>query len=112
MSIKEFPKRGVSDQTLESIKELNLSFLVLAQKIVQENRVMAKIHLGMDDRGCEIMDCMTPQQLIRMANSPMVLCKLRFDDSKVLESMESAKKEPRLSILHSHLVALSKEASV
>ncbi|MDR5730830.1 flagellar transcriptional regulator FlhD [Caballeronia sp. LZ025] len=72
---------------LAEIREVNLSYLLLAQRLLQEDRVAAMFRLGLSERVAEVVSALTPTQALRVASSSHLLCRFRFDDHTILSSL-------------------------
>ncbi|MGE4244075.1 flagellar transcriptional regulator FlhD [Ramlibacter sp.] len=72
-----------SQQVLNEIRDLNLSFLLFAQSQIRSDKVQALYRLGMDEHVAGLVAQMSPQQLVRIASRPMLLCAMRFDDELI-----------------------------
>jgi flagellar transcriptional activator FlhD len=72
-----------TDQLLAEIREANLSYLVLAQHLIREDRAEALYRLGISEEVAEILDRLSTAQLLKIASSSMLMCRFRFDDQVV-----------------------------
>ena len=75
------------------IKELNLTYLMLAQQMVLADKDMAIFRLGISKDIAEILKVLTPGQILKLSNSNMMLCRIRFDDSLVFGMLANYSKE-------------------
>ncbi|QSN61444.1 flagellar transcriptional regulator FlhD [Caballeronia sp. M1242] len=95
--------------TLAEIREVNLSYVLLAQRLLREDRVLAMHRLGLSEEVAEIVSSLTPAQAVKIAASSHVLCRFRFDDHAILTSL--ADKDKRAALTQAELqVALSDAA--
>lgn len=76
-----------SNEIIREIREINLSYLLLAQQLVRESRAEAMVRLGVGNEVAEIINDLTPSQLSRLATSNMLLCRFRFDDHVILSAL-------------------------
>lgn len=76
-----------TEQLMEQIREANLSYLMLAQTMIREDRNAAIYRLGISDDVANIIDRLSPAQLVRMAASNMLLFRFRFDDRLIVEML-------------------------
>lgn len=74
----------MSPQLINEIRDLNLSFLLLAQQLIRKDRVAAMARLGVTRAVAEQIAQLSPQQLMRVAARNLVLCSLKLDDPMVL----------------------------
>ncbi|WP_175939038.1 flagellar transcriptional regulator FlhD [Caballeronia sp. BCC1704] len=83
--------------TLAEIREVNLSYVLLAQRLLREDRVLAMHRLGLSDEVAEIVSSLTLAQAVKIAASSHVLCRFRFDDHAILASLADKDKRPALA---------------
>lgn len=69
------------DKTLSEIRETNLAYLILAQSLIRSDRVQALYRLGLSEELADLLAELSPAQLLKIAQSNMVICRFRFDDS-------------------------------
>lgn len=72
-----------TDQLMTEIRDLNLSFLMLAQAMIRKDKAQALFRLGMSESAAELLQQMSAQQLVRVASRNMMLCSMRFGDDVV-----------------------------
>lgn len=70
-------------QTLNEIREINLSYLMLAQALIRKDRAEALFRLGLTETSADLIGALSSAQLLRIASSSMLLCKMRVDDDMV-----------------------------
>ena len=69
------------DRILAEIRETNLSYLILAQSLIRTDRVQALYRLGLSEEVADLLDQLSPAQMMRIAQGNMLLCRFRFDDA-------------------------------
>lgn len=69
------------ERVMAEIREANLSYLILAQSLIRTDRVQALYRLGLSEEVADLIDQLSPAQLMRMAQGNMLLCRFRFDDA-------------------------------
>jgi flagellar transcriptional activator FlhD len=74
-------------QTLDSIRELNLSFLVLAQRLLNEEGEAAQARLGMSAEMAQTLVKLSPAQTVKLASSSQVLCFFRLGGDALLAGL-------------------------
>lgn len=70
-------------QIINEIKEANLSYLMLAQTLVRRDKDDAIFRLGIQEESADLIATLSPSQIIKVASSPMLLCRFRADDTMV-----------------------------
>ena len=73
-----------NEQLLGEIRETNLGYLLLAQQMIKSDKEAGMFRLGISQEVADILEQLTPAQIIKMAASNMLLCRFRFDDSMIL----------------------------
>ena len=71
------------EQVTQEIRELNLSYLMLAQNMIRADKAQALFRLGISEEVSELIAAMSPQQLVRAASRTQTLCAMRFEDEMV-----------------------------
>lgn len=93
-----------TDQILDEIREVNLSYLLLAQQMLREDKAAASYRLGIDESIAEILIKLSNSQLLKMAASNMLLCRFRFDDALIAEILTDHKQDRALTQSHAAIL--------
>ena len=72
-----------NDQILADIRETNLSYLMLAQSLIRADREQALFRLGISEESAELIGSLSPAQVMRIASSNTLVCRMRVDDDMV-----------------------------
>lgn len=72
-----------NEQLLNEIRDLNLSYLLLAQSMIRADKPQALFRLGMSEAVADLLAQLSPQQMVRIASRSQMLCAMRFDDELV-----------------------------
>ncbi len=75
-------------QLLNEIREANLTYLLLAQRMIKDDKAAALFRLGVTKDAADLIEALTPAQLLKIAGGNMLLCRFRFDN-RVLGDMLS-----------------------
>ena len=75
-----------NDKLLEQIREANLGYLLLAQQMIVQDGDAAIYRLGISAAVADLLKNLTPGQILKMANSNLLLCRFRLDD-RLMRSM-------------------------
>ncbi len=81
MSAKE------TNALLQDIQEVNLSYLMLAQRLLRENLAAGMFRLGVTEDVAGILLELSPAQLVRLASSSSLICGFRLDDYSLLSTL-------------------------
>ncbi len=68
-------------ELMSSIRDTNLAYLILAQQMVRQDRAMAIYRLGISVELADLIDTLSPAQIVRLASSNLMLVRLRFDET-------------------------------
>lgn len=66
------------------IQEVNLSYLVLAQRMLRENYDDAVFRLNVTPESAQVLVSLSLSQLVTLASSPSLVCGFRLDDASLL----------------------------
>lgn len=86
-----------STGALAEIREVNLSYLLLAQAMLREDRDTAMSRLGLSEHVADVVASLTPMQAVKVASSSHLLCRFRFDDHAILSSLADKGKRAALA---------------
>lgn len=87
------PVAQVTDIDLEMrVQELNLSYLLLAQRLLREGPAIGMFRLGISSQVASIISGLSMAQVMRLAMSPTPLCDFRITNAATLETAVSPKK--------------------
>ena len=72
-----------ADQILNEIREANLSYLMLAQSLVRQDKEQALFSLGVSEETATLIGALTSAQMMKVATGNTLLCRFRMDDDMV-----------------------------
>ena len=72
-----------NEQMLTEIREANLTYLMLAQNLIRQDKAEALFRLGMSEESADMIGALSPVQILKIASSNMLLCRFRMDDEVV-----------------------------
>jgi flagellar transcriptional activator FlhD len=78
-----------SEQILAEIREANLSYLMLAQSLIRDDREQALFRLGVSEETATIIGNLSPAQMMKIATGNTLLCRFRMDDDMVWNLLTS-----------------------
>ena len=97
-------KMNENTQLLAEIREANLAYLMLAQHMIRLDRPQALFRLGLTEEVAHVIDGLSPQQIVRVSNAPMMMCRFRFDDEMVWGLLANHGKQSSTQQLHAGIV--------
>lgn len=74
-------------ETLESIREINLSYLSLAQRLLRTDRDAGIQRLGLSTQVADIIVDLSAPQLSKLAGCDQLVCFFRFNDRSVFSAL-------------------------
>jgi len=87
----------------KEIGEINLAYMLLAQKLVKQDRAEAMFRLGVGRELADLLANMSLSQIVKLAASNFLLCSFRLDDRPMFavvgEGKEPALQQAHMSIL-------------
>ncbi|MFC5498019.1 flagellar transcriptional regulator FlhD [Caenimonas terrae] len=88
----------------KEIADLNLTYMLLAQKLLREDKAAAMLRLGTSPEMADLLIGMSLPELIRIASSNFVLCAFRLDELPIFRTVmqgtgQGALQQAHLSIL-------------
>ena len=72
-----------SEQLMAEIREANLTYLMLAQNLIRQDKAEALFRLGLNEEAADILAALSAAQIVKLASGNMLLCHFRVDDNLV-----------------------------
>lgn len=91
-------------QLQEEIRETNLSYMLLARQMIQEDKEAAIFRLGISEEMAEMLSGLSPAQLLKMATTNMLLCRFRFDEKLLLNMISNHDNDRMMSQTHAAIL--------
>ncbi|MCE8022132.1 flagellar transcriptional regulator FlhD [Halomonas sp. MCCC 1A11036] len=95
---------------LGDIQELNLAYLLLAQRLLNDNRAAAMFRLKIDDETADLLVSLGAAQLTRLARTNQLLCHFGFEGAEQLRQVVDNPRDNGLSQFHAALLMAGLEA--
>ncbi len=71
------------DKLLNEIREANLTYLMLAQNLILQDKPEALFRLGLTEEAADLLGALSTAQILKIASGNMLLCRFRVDDDMV-----------------------------
>ena len=99
-----------ADQILMEIRETNLSYLMLAQSLIRADREQALFRLGISEDTATTLATLSPAQIMKIASSNTLLCRMRIDDDMVWNLLTNHGKagSDNVTRLHANILMASR----
>lgn len=102
----------VGDNILAEIREVNLSYLLLAQRLLNEDYSGAMFRLGFSAEVADLLRRLTLSQTVKLASSSSLLCRFRFDEGSLLAALRQDALGGVLQQAHTTLLLATQQAEV
>lgn len=96
------------DKLFDEIRDANLNYLLLAQNMIREDRASAVYRLGISEDLAELLETLSPGQLMKMASSSTLLCRFRYDDRLILDMLVSHSKDKQMARTHAAILGANR----
>jgi flagellar transcriptional activator FlhD len=92
------------DTYAQNIQNINLSYLMLAQKMIQEDKFAAGFRLGITQEVVESLKELSLNQVIKLASTNQLICKIRIDNENVIEHLTKDSRVEALQQIHTGII--------
>lgn len=94
---------GNSGDISKEIGDINLAYMLLAQKLAKQDRAAAMYRLGVGRELADLLANMSLTQIVKLATSNFLLCSFRLDDHPMFavfgEGKDTSLQQAHMSIL-------------
>lgn len=94
----------LSNDYLSEIRDVNLSYLMIAVQLIRHDRAEAIFRLGISGEIADLLASMSNGQIMKLAGCNMMLSRFRFDDNAILSTLLNNKNENASVPLHVSIV--------
>ena len=95
------------DSAVSEIQDINLSYLLLAQRLLKDDFATALFRLKLDETLANKLASLTAKQLTQLARSNQFLFRLNLENPIQLEQLTNNKRAENLSHIHTALLMSS-----
>jgi flagellar transcriptional activator FlhD len=71
------------EQLATEIRDANVTYLMLAQTLIRKDKSEALFRLGISEESADMLNVLSPAQIMKIASGTMLLCRFRMDDETV-----------------------------
>ena len=93
-----------TEQLLEEIREANLTYLLLAQQMIRQDKAEAMYRLGIGEDVATILEQLSTGQILKIASSNMLICCFRFENQMVWNLLTSHSKDLGVAGVHAAIL--------
>ena len=98
------------NEIMAEIKDANLNYLMLAQQLIRSDKSTAMFRLGVTKDIADLLEGLSNLQLLKLANTNMMLARFRFDDSAILGMLTNYNKNSAQAHLHTAVLMAGQAA--
>lgn len=99
-------------QLVDEIREINLSYLMLAQRMLREDREQAMFRLGLSAEAAELVAGLSAGQILKIAASNLMMCRFRFTEDLVWNLLAGHAKDAAIAAMHASVLMAAAPAEV
>ncbi|HEM8022281.1 flagellar transcriptional regulator FlhD [Enterobacter ludwigii] len=92
------------DEYLQNIHDINLSYLLLAQQLIRQDKFAAGFRLGLSEGTIDNLKELSLPQLMKLATTNQLICRLRVDDEVVIENLTKDSRIEALQQIHTGII--------
>lgn len=96
-----------AESLMEEIQDLNLSYLLLAQRLLRKDRATAIFRLRLSEELADLLAGLSGKQLMQLARTNQLIFRPGFEDAEHLAKVLNNTREPGLARLHAALLMTS-----
>lgn len=89
---------------LDEIEEINLAYLLLAQRLLSEDRETALFRLKIDNDVAELLSSLSARQLTKLARTNQLICRFSQSSAQRLRQITENPRDQGLAGLHASLL--------
>ncbi|GED40827.1 flagellar transcriptional regulator FlhD [Cobetia marina] len=95
---------------LNDIQSVNLSYLLLVQRLLAEDVDMARVRLGLSQEMADILSGMSVSQLVSLSSCNQLLCELALDDAAQLKGVLQGGRDQDFGAMHTAMLLNARQA--
>lgn len=95
------------DSVLDEIQDINLTYLLLAQRMLKEDYATALFRLKLDEPMAEVIASLSAKQLGQLSRTNQLLFRLGFDSAEQVKKITHNRREQGLGQTHAALLMAS-----
>ena len=94
----------------KEIADLNLTYMLLAQKLLREDKAVAMLRLGISPEMADLLVAMSLAEVVKLATSNFVLCGFRLDELPIFRTVMQGTTDRALQQAHLAIVLAGAQA--
>nr|WP_141673600.1 flagellar transcriptional regulator FlhD [Gilliamella apicola] len=97
----------LDDDILKCIHHLNLSTLLLSQRMLEKDKVMAMYRLGIDEQTADILSHLSTAQMLVLSETNQLIFQLRFENAEMMKKLTEESRVRDIKQMHTGILLSS-----
>lgn len=93
-----------TSELLKHIYDINLSYLLLAQRLIVQDKASAMFRLGINEEMANTLGALTLPQMVKLAETNQLVCHFRFDDHQTITRLTQDSRVDDLQQIHTGIM--------
>ncbi|WP_207307965.1 flagellar transcriptional regulator FlhD [Atlantibacter sp.] len=93
-----------TSELLKHIYDINLSYLLLAQRLISQDKPSAMFRLGVTEEMANTLGELTLPQMVKLAETNQLICQFRFDDHQTITRLTQESRVDDLQQVHTGIL--------
>jgi len=93
-----------TSELLKHIYDINLSYLLLAQRLISQDKASAMFRLGISEEMASTMGELTLPQMVKLAETNQLICQFRFDNHQTITRLTQESRVDDLQQIHTGIL--------
>ncbi|PIJ50946.1 flagellar transcriptional activator FlhD [Erwinia sp. OLTSP20] len=97
-----------TSELLKHIYDINLSYLLLAQRLINQEKASAMFRLGIDESMANALAQLTLPEMVKLAETNQLVCQFRFNDHTIISRLTQESRVDDLQQIHTGILLSSR----
>jgi|UPI0003012C77 flagellar transcriptional activator FlhD len=93
-----------TSELLKHIYDINLSYLLLAQRLISQDKASAMFRLGINEEMATMLGGLTLPQMVKLAETNQLVCQFRFDNPQTITRLTQESRVDDLQQVHTGIL--------
>lgn len=93
-----------TSELLKHIYDINLSYLLLAQRLIIQDKASAMFRLGINEEMAVSLGALTLPQMVKLAETNQLVCHFRFDSHQTITRLTQDSRVDDLQQIHTGIM--------
>ncbi|SFM65345.1 flagellar transcriptional regulator FlhD [Variovorax sp. OV329] len=102
---------ALNNEIAREINDINLAYILLAQKMVKQDKAASMIRLGIGTKLADMLANMSITQIIKLSNSKFLIFSPRLDDEASIHAVGNEEKDSALQRAHMSILMAGRHSA-